>query len=78
MERHLDRSVLVAEHQPVLSLRVRVAGGGRLVSWPVPPSQELAVELGQLPGVGAVQHDLLKPREPLFRRHGATSSNFVS
>ena len=62
----------VLKHQPVPALGVRLAGGRRLVSRPVPVTQQLTVELRQRPRVRGVQYYLLQFGESLFR-HRITS-----
>ena len=48
----------MGEDEPVPPARVVLPGGGCLVPGPVLVAQELAVELGQSAGVGAVEDDL--------------------
>ncbi len=60
------------EHQPVLPLRVRLAGAGRLVAWAVPQAEQLPVELGQAPRIGGVQDRLPDHRGRLRIVHTAT------
>ena len=65
----------VLDQSEVDALLAWVGGGGRLVACSVPEAEELAVELGQQAGVGAVQDDLPELRERLLHLHGTTSSN---
>ena len=47
LERQPDAAVRVAQHQPVLAVRVGLARRRRLVARPVGPAEQLAVELGR-------------------------------
>jgi hypothetical protein len=65
------------QDQPVLPVRVRLAGPWRLIARAVPQAEQLPVELGQAPRVGGVQDRLPDDRErPLIvytatlARHG--------
>jgi hypothetical protein len=71
-QRHAARRAL--EHQPVLPLRVRLAGTGRLVARAVPQAEQPPVELGQPPRVRGVQDRLPDDRERLLIVHTATIS----
>ena len=64
LEREADRARGVLQDQPVLARRVGLARGRGLITRPVLPAQELPVELGQFPDVGAVQDDLPQQRIP--------------
>jgi hypothetical protein len=52
------------QHEPVLPPGVRPAGGRGLVALPVAQPEQLPVELGQRPGVGAVEHHLAQLGAP--------------
>jgi hypothetical protein len=62
LERQLRRTIGIAERQPVLTSRVRRAGGGRFVTRAVVEAQQLPIELGQRAGVFAIEYDLTKCR----------------
>src|SRR5215217_2448330 len=62
LERQLRRTIGIAERQPILTIGVRRAGGGRFVARAVVEAEQLAIELGQRAGVFAVQYDLAKSR----------------
>ena len=55
-------AVAIAEHQPVLALRIGTAIIGRLVAWAVGEAQQLSIELGQLSGVFTIQDNLTEFR----------------
>jgi hypothetical protein len=54
------------QDQPVLPVRVRLAGRGRLIVRAVPQAEQLPVELGQAPRVSGIQDRLPDDRERLL------------
>ena len=63
LEGETRRPRRVDQDQPLPAVRVVGAGRRGLVAGAVAIAEERPVELGQPPGVGAVEHDLLQGRE---------------
>src|SRR6185312_831593 len=72
LERQRRAAGRARQDQPVLPMRVRLAGPGRLIARAVPQAEQLPVELGQAPRVGGVQDRLPDDRERLLIVHTAT------
>jgi hypothetical protein len=62
-------TVRANQHQPVVPPGIRVTEGRRLVARAVPQTQKLAVELGQLPGIFAVEDGLDQVKGLVIRGH---------
>jgi hypothetical protein len=72
LERQRRAAGRARQDQPVLPVRVRLAGPRRLIARAVPQAEQLPVELGQAPRVGGVQDRLPDDRERLLVVHTAT------
>ena len=67
LERQAGLVVLANQDQPVLAPGIRSPQGRWLVAAAVPQAQKFTVELGQLPGIFAVEDGLHQVQGPVIR-----------